>query len=113
MSKELIEQLANPVFGNHPAGCGRRIIGFILDEEVAETLPFGDVSAAFNKLLEAYAQTQGLSIPDGYVLMPIEPTAEMMAAGRTSDGHTLNSDAVYVVYKSMLNAAPIESGVKG
>jgi hypothetical protein len=32
-----------------------------------------------------------------------------MAAGRTSDGHTLNSDAVYAVYKAMINATPIES----
>jgi hypothetical protein len=49
------------------------------------------------------------AIPSGWKLVPIEPTAEMMAAGRTSDGHTLNSDAVYAVYKAMINAAPIES----
>jgi hypothetical protein len=61
MSKELIEQLANPVFGNHPAGNGRRIIGFIVDADLASILPLGDVSGTFKKLLEAYAQTQGQS----------------------------------------------------
>jgi hypothetical protein len=30
---------------------------------------------------QAYAQTQGQSIPDGYALVPIEPTEEMAEAG--------------------------------
>lgn len=55
-------------------------------------------------------------IPEGYVLVPREPTAEMIAAAMDCDDVLFNSDETFCVqfgniYEAMIAAAP--QGVKG
>ncbi|EBT2373295.1 hypothetical protein CGY19_12200 [Salmonella enterica] len=59
-------------------------------------------------------------IPDGYALVPVEPTDEMIVAAMDSDNVTYNEsdDTVFYVhhceiYKAMLAAAPQPEGNNG
>jgi hypothetical protein len=42
-------------------------------------------------------------VPDGYVLVPMEPTDEMIEAGRDSLGR---GHGMFLIYESMIKAAP-------
>jgi hypothetical protein len=102
MSKELIEQLANK-YGTKIRKFGQRHYTYEFNVDNLE---------AFAK---AYAQTQGKSIPDGYALVPIEPTDAMIDTAETilcADEYS-QTRAIAEAIKAAINAAPIESGVKG
>ena len=49
------------------------------------------------------AATPAPVVPDGYVLVPVEPTAEMMAEAKRWTGLTRTAE---IVYREMLAAAP-------
>jgi hypothetical protein len=108
MSKELIEQLAK----EHGA--------IFTDWQNAREpeIAFYGGTTQLEAFAKAYAQTQGQSIPDGWKLVPIEPTPEMIEAGNKA-AHEGGCDLwqlkreVMNAWPAMLNAAPIESGVKG
>ena len=54
------------------------------------------------------------AVPAGFVLVPVEPTPEMVNAGRTtpmpSDSEWDEDDDYRAVYKAMLAAAPVAKG---
>jgi len=56
-------------------------------------------------------------IPEGWQLVPIEPTPEMLVDGRDADFEWSVSDddrnGLSVIYKAMLSAAPERKGEKG
>jgi hypothetical protein len=111
MSKELIEQLAK----EHGIGIcppavpmGQGLV--VKPMTLAQLIAFAEAFA------KAYAQTQGQSIPPTHKLVPIEPTHEMREQGWQAyrdSNHPAPYNMLADAYRAMLNAAPIESGVKG
>lgn len=53
---------------------------------------------------DLYAQPPAVAVPDGYALVLIEPTPEMVAAG--AEGDSQFYDHAQFVYRAMLDAAP-------
>ncbi|EFU0362969.1 hypothetical protein HU847_004669 [Salmonella enterica] len=58
------------------------------------------------------------AIPDGYALVPVEPTDEMIAAAMNCEDVLFNSDESFCVqfgniYEAMLAAAPQQEGNNG
>ncbi|ECY2819392.1 hypothetical protein F6907_26255 [Salmonella enterica] len=58
------------------------------------------------------------AIPDGYALVPVEPTEEMIAAAMNCEDVLFNSDESFCVqfgniYEAMLAAAPQQEGNNG
>lgn len=53
---------------------------------------------------EAEKKESGMCIPEGYVLVPKEPTPEMLEAAKDWTGLTRTAE---VVYKSMIAASPL------
>lgn len=49
---------------------------------------------------------QHVTVPDGYVLVPVEPTQEMVWAAKNVLKHTVGWDSFVELYKAMLAAAP-------
>lgn len=49
------------------------------------------------------SEQMDISIPDGYVLVPIEPTDSMLVAARRDTG--IGANAAYHVYKAMISSA--------
>lgn len=71
--------------------------------EVVEAL-LDENSLMFRTLLAARIESEGIAPPDGYVIVPIEPTAEMVLA---TNGLTYRPyDDAVEFYKVMLTAAP-------
>lgn len=70
----------------------------------------------YNAAMQSFGNSEQLdfpAIPDGYALVPVEPTDEMIVAAMDSDDVTYNEsdDTVFYVhhreiYKAMLAAAP-------
>ncbi|SSN58964.1 hypothetical protein [Klebsiella pneumoniae] len=93
-------------------------------DEIENTLPTEDIDrpdvflawsamprAALKSLLQA---GKSPAIPDGYVMVPREPTDEMMAAAMNCEDVLFNSDDSFCVqfgniYEAMLAAAPQET----
>ena len=72
----------------------------------------GSVIVVGTKLYVAPVAVQ--AVPAGFVLVPVEPTPEMVNAGRTtpmpSDSEWDEDDDYRAVYKAMLAAAPVAKG---
>jgi hypothetical protein len=116
MSKELIEQLATDLnFYFIDSSVTIHMDGF--DWGTTTEPHYIVTELELEAFAKAYAQTQGQSIPDGWKLVPIKPTSEMIEAA-FSVYDVLDSEEGMVRqnlrndYKTMLKAAPIESGVK-
>lgn len=63
--------------------------------------------------LEADARTVVREVPDGMVLVPMEPTTVMMNAGVDADDMQTGYERLRVMYRAMLASAPAASGEKG
>ncbi|EDR2617169.1 hypothetical protein JQ91_002033 [Salmonella enterica subsp. enterica] len=64
-----------------------------------------------NGVIEVYAAPPAPVVPDGYALVPVEPTDEMIAAAMNCEDVLFNSDESFCVqfgniYEAMLAAAP-------
>ncbi|EFB0086182.1 hypothetical protein HGJ08_002737 [Salmonella enterica] len=64
-----------------------------------------------NGVIEVYAAPPVPVVPDGYALVPVEPTDEMIAAAMNCEDVLFNSDESFCVqfgniYEAMLAAAP-------
>ncbi|EJI1584876.1 hypothetical protein NDG61_004179 [Salmonella enterica] len=104
-------------------------LGAVLDDEEAGIFADGynvallqskcrDLSQPVDPQISEYEKIMGQAgnspvIPDGYALVPVEPTDEMIVAAMDSDDVTYNEsdDTVFYVhhceiYKAMLAAAP-------
>ncbi|HCA3617326.1 TPA: hypothetical protein MO359_002394 [Salmonella enterica subsp. diarizonae serovar 61:i:z] len=104
-------------------------LGAVLDDEEAGIFADGynvallqskcrDLSQPVDPQISEYEKIMGQAgnspvIPDGYTLVPVEPTDEMIVAAMDSDNVTYNEsdDTVFYVhhceiYKAMLAAAP-------
>ena len=68
------------------------------------------VKALLDRIASLEAQlSQAQAVPDGWKLVPVEPTEEMLPAGRDTPLSGLEEDApddYKAVFKSMLSAAP-------
>jgi hypothetical protein len=76
----------------------------------AEGLNGGSHGDAANKILHRLREMHnGLTIPEGYVLVPVEPTPEMLIDGRDADiewqGSDDDANGLSVIYKAMIAAA--------
>ena len=60
-----------------------------------------------NNQVVALYDTPAPSVPEGYVLVPIEPTVNQIVAGQDS-GSIENSKRIVRIYKAMLSAARSE-----
>ena len=49
---------------------------------------------------------QPVTVPDGYALVPVEPTQEMVWAAKNVLKHTVGWDSFVELYKAILSAAP-------
>lgn len=89
-----------------PIGYMNRFTGrvFSLDEQ-----PGADTDTAVYE--PVYAAPPAPVVPDGYALVPVEPTDEMIAAAMNCEDVLFNSDESFCVqfgniYEAMLAAAP-------
>jgi hypothetical protein len=64
---------------------------------------YSDSMFQVEKALAAPAQDAKPVVPDGYVLVPVEPTDAMMEVGRDSLGR---GHGMFLIYESMIKAAP-------
>lgn len=75
--------------------------------EQAEVLSAGDARARVAVLEAELAELRKrVCVPEGYVLVPVEPTIDMAAAGRDSAGGFMTFGKAEQVYRAMLAAAP-------
>jgi len=79
-----------------------------------ETYLYGETQAAWESF-KAGAALNAVSVPDGYVLVTIEPTKEMLEAWhRAYEKGQWNADswesAFSLAHKAMINAAPKAKG---
>ena len=73
-------------------------------------IPPGDMVEIMERLL-AQPVSQRYKLPDGYKLVPVDPTADMIAAAMECDDVLFNDDETFCVqfgniYAAMLAAAP-------
>ncbi|ENP2072457.1 DUF551 domain-containing protein [Klebsiella michiganensis] len=101
--RELVNQLRDVAIKYHGAGQLREQISRVVRAHMllAGTLTNEDTKQAGNSPV----------IPEGYVMVPKEPTAEMIAAAMNCDDVEFNSDETFCVnfdniYAAMVEAAP-------
>lgn len=86
-----------------------------LDEAIAEAesyaefenLTRGDIPNCWKTIIEAARQHASAAIPEGFVLVPREPTEAMIQTGRTV---SIGQDGVSNIYKAMIEAAAPAQG---
>ncbi|EBJ5386644.1 hypothetical protein DWD05_04185 [Salmonella enterica] len=111
--------------GNKNGDCNLQTFGFTTPEEaekawntraaIPQTGNFREnpISSTNNFRKIADTSTNSPVIPDGYALVPVEPTDEMIAAAMNCEDVLFNSDESFCVqfgniYEAMLAAAPQE-----
>ncbi|ENY9402934.1 Lar family restriction alleviation protein [Salmonella enterica] len=109
--------------GNKNGDCNLQTFGFTTPEEaekawntraaIPQTGNFREnpISSTNNFRKIADTSTNSPVIPDGYALVPVEPTDEMIAAAMNCEDVLFNSDESFCVqfgniYEAMLAAAP-------
>lgn len=109
--------------GNKNGDCNLQTFGFTTPEEaekawntraaIPQTGNFREnpISSTNNFRKIADTSTNSPVIPDGYALVPVEPTDEMIAAAMNCEDVLFNSDESFCVqfgniYEAMLSAAP-------
>lgn len=61
-----------------------------------------DTHPSYNKILQAFVW--GVQhVPEGYAIVPVEPTEEMLEAGRCESDGPAND--VFYIYQAMIKAA--------
>lgn len=79
--------------------------------EQAEVLSAGDARARVAVLEAEVAELRGRAcVPEGYVVVPVEPTIDMSAAARRESHVFITFGEAEQVYRSMIAAAPACSG---
>ncbi|EHM6107923.1 Lar family restriction alleviation protein, partial [Salmonella enterica] len=116
--------------GNKNGDCNLQTFGFTTPEEaekawntraaIPQTGNFREnpISSTNNFRKIADTSTNSPVIPDGYALVPVEPTDEMIAAAMNCEDVLFNSDESFCVqfgniYEAMLAAAPQQEGNNG
>lgn len=78
--------------------------GFVIKDGHCDLKPY--VYDAANELIAIYHATCNTSVPDGWKLVPITPTREMISAGNAELAYDCCSGTAYEAWPAMLSAAP-------
>jgi hypothetical protein len=94
------------------------MIAFLNGSGEIDGLMFGEPAADkrprfwWRKYLDVLSAPQGNAAQEGYVLVPVEPTEEMVEAGWVHTAHPCFSENVADAYKAMIAAAPSNKEVE-
>ena len=81
------------------------------DEQIQDLLRVGNPADEECRLIRmgwdaAMRKRTAMSVPEGWKLVPTEPTKEMLEAGQTEWLDSAGADPSFDVYRAMLAAAP-------
>jgi len=75
-------------------------------EEGITVAVFNEAEVPVGTKLYDHPQPAAPRVPEGWVLVPLDPTPEMMRAAQDNPEYRVSGDGAYRTYRAMLNAAP-------